>query len=83
MDKIAFTVTQIEGQDVLVCAHERDYDGKGTYIARDAKQFDNLSLQSKVECINDMIVALINHVEVKESIKFSDYVRKEEMRILS
>ncbi len=75
-DKICFVNTEINGEKVLVCAHERDYDGKGSYIARKASDFEGKQLEKKVEIMIDMIVALLNHVEVKDNVKFSDYQRQ-------
>ena len=76
MDKICFCTTHIDGIEVLVAAHTRDYAQKGSYIARNLSQFEKLETPEKIECINDMIVALINHVEVKDNIQFSDYQRQ-------
>lgn len=63
------------GDAHLVCAHEKDYNGKGSFVVSSWDNFTALTDEKKIEKLNDMIVALINHVEVKQNIEFKDYQR--------
>lgn len=76
MDKICFAIYDDGKGNRLICAHEKDYDGDGSYIGIDFVDFEKADSQKKIEMINDMIVAVTKAVEVKRGIKFSDYHRQ-------
>lgn len=80
MEKVCFAIYEDENdshKQKVICAHEKDYEGSGCYIAIDFDKFDKANSNQKIDMMNDMIVAVLKAHEVKKEINFKDYQRNE------
>ena len=72
--KLCFFECEHEGKKLLGCAQE--LEGMSSYVGKDLSVWEAMNTEDKINCLNDMIIALAKHHDEKENVKFEDYQRQ-------